>query len=154
MSVSGLFIRRPLNGGKGKGLVVESVLRESQAMQLYAEYAHRIDDGRIKEWSELFADDCVLAVRGEEYVGPEAIYAHMTKRRVDGEPSTGRHLIMNIRADLDGDTAVMRADFMHVRVIDDEAVTEMLGVYRSCLRWQDDCWKFARHDVNFLLLKL
>jgi 3-phenylpropionate/cinnamic acid dioxygenase small subunit len=122
-----------------------------KALQMYAEYAHRVDDGRIGEWSKIFDDDGVMAVRGEEHHGPEGIYAYLTKARVDGVPSTARHLITNVRVDIDGDDATMRSDFTHVRVTDGVAVTEMVGAYRTTMRWRDDEWKFVRHEVTFLL---
>ncbi|PBC35345.1 hypothetical protein CJ179_47945 [Rhodococcus sp. ACS1] len=125
--------------------------KEFMALQMYAEYAHRVDDGRIKDWSQIFAADGVMAVRGEEHVGPDGIYAYLTKARVDGEPSTARHLITNVRVDVDGDTADMRADFTHVRVADGSATTEMVGAYRTRMRWEDEEWKFVRHEVSFLL---
>ncbi|PWU61065.1 hypothetical protein DLE60_07570 [Micromonospora globispora] len=133
------------------GPTVGSMPRELMALQMYAEYAHRVDDGRIREWSELFADDGVMAVRGEEHVGPKGIYAYLTKARVDGEPSTARHLITNVRVDVDGDHAAMRADFTHLRVAGGLATTEMVGAYRTRMRWHSDEWKLVRHEVSFLL---
>jgi len=125
--------------------------KEFKALQMYAEYAHRVDDGRIKEWSQIFAADGVMAVRGEEHVGPDGIYAYLTKARTDGEPSTARHLITNVRVDIEDGFANMRADFTHLRVTEGVATTEMVGAYRTRMRWECDEWKFVRHEVSFLL---
>lgn len=127
------------------------ISRLVSATQMYAEYAHRVDDGRIGAWSALFAPDGVMAVRGKEYVGPQGIYNYLAANRTDGEPSAARHLITNVRADVDGDTARLRADFTHLRVARGAAVTEMVGAYNSTLIWVNSEWKFSRHEVSFLL---
>ena len=121
------------------------------ALQLYAEYAHRVDDGRIRDWSELFAADGVMVVRGQEHQGPGDIYAYLTKARIDGEPSQARHLITNVRVDVDNDMASLRADFTHVRRVEDRAVIEMIGRYDSKALWTDGGWRFTHHEVSFLL---
>jgi uncharacterized protein (TIGR02246 family) len=125
--------------------------RAIAALQMYAEYAHRVDDGRIREWADIFAPEGVMVVRGETHLGRDGIYDYLTRARVDGEPSKARHLITNIRVDVDGEFASMRSDFTHVRVEDGTATTEMVGAYNTTMRWIDEEWKFLRHEVSFLL---
>lgn len=125
--------------------------RAIAALQMYAEYAHRVDDGRIREWADIFAPEGVMIVRGETHSSPDGIYDYLTRARVDGEPSTARHLITNVRVEVDDDVARMRSDFTHVRVENGIATTEMVGAYNTQMRWVDVEWKFVRHEVSFLL---
>jgi len=101
---------------------------ELAALRAYAAYAHRIDDGDIRAWAELFTEDGVMRVRGNDLVGHDGLYTAMATARKDGVRSLGRHLIMNVevhRADETGADA--EADFLHVMAGSGGAYIEMMG---------------------------
>jgi hypothetical protein len=127
--------------------------RRIAAHEMLAEYAHRVDSGNLRPWSELFAPDGVMAVRGEEFHGPEGVYGFITRGRAEGVPSLGRHIITNIETSVDGDSATVSADFLHVSATAAGAIVEMLGNYYCTLTWQSGRWLFARHEAVFLVDK-
>lgn len=127
---------------------------ELAVLRAYAAYAHRIDDGDIRAWTELFDEGGVMRVRGAALKGREALYAAMAASRMDGVRSRGRHLIMNIevtRADSAG--AVATADFLHVMSGTGGAYIEMIGRYDSRFVREGDGYAFVEHSVNILVDK-
>lgn len=128
--------------------------RELSVHRLYAEYAHRVDDGDLRGWSLLFAEDGVMSIRGAEHAGPSALHALMASGREEGVRSLGRHLIMNVEVtSIENGVATAEADFLHVVAGSGGAYIEMIGRYASRMTWVDELWKFARHEVRLLVDK-
>jgi hypothetical protein len=127
---------------------------ELDVMRAYTAYAHRIDDGDIRAWSELFASDGVMSVRGNEPTGPEALYQLMASARQEGVRSLGRHLILNIEVtEATEETAYAVADFLHVMAGSGGAYIEMIGRYQTRFIRVDGDYRFQRHEVHLLVDK-
>lgn len=127
---------------------------ELDVMRAYTAYAHRIDDGDIRGWSQLFTDDGVMSVRGKESQGPDALYGLMASARKEGVRSLGRHLILNIEvAAATASAATAEADFLHVVAGSGGAYIEMIGRYRTSFTRVGDHYKFLRHEVHLLVDK-
>jgi hypothetical protein len=130
---------------------INSVAREIAIHKLYAEYAHRVDDGDIKGWSQLWAADGTMVVRGNTHQGPDGVYHYLADARGDGVDPLARHFILNVEPTVNGDTARVIADFAHIVASSVGAGLEMVGRYQSDLVWEDDRWKFKRHEVILLV---
>jgi ketosteroid isomerase-like protein len=127
---------------------------ELDVMRTYARYAHTIDDGDIRGWSHIFTDDGVMAVRGNEPQGPDALFSLMAASRKEGVRSLGRHLILNIEVlEADESSAKAVADFLHVMAGTGGAYIEMVGRYNSTMRRVGDEYKLIRHEVYPLVDK-
>ena len=127
---------------------------ELDVYRAYAAYAHRIDDGDLRGWSQLFTDDGIMSVRGKDIVGPEALYQLMVPVRKERARSLFRHLVMNIEVhDASETQAHAVADFLHVGAGTGGAYTEMIGRYNTEFARIDGTWKFHRHAVELLVDK-
>jgi anthranilate 1,2-dioxygenase small subunit len=101
---------------------------------LLAEYAERIDEDRLEEWPELFADPCRYLVisranhdaglrQGVMYAASRGMLLDrvFSLRRANiFEPHRYRHVVGPIRLiDVEGGIAVAHANFLAVRVMHD-----------------------------------
>ena len=109
---------------------------EQDILRLHARYAHALDDDRLEEWPELFADPCLYKVTTAENqaqgLPAGIIYCNsrgMLLDRVQSlrraniyEPQRYRHILSGLHvAGLDGDVAVVESDFLVVRTMENGA---------------------------------
>lgn len=121
----------------------------ASAHRVWAEYAHRIDDGSATagRWSELFTEDAVMEVRGAVMHGRAEILGYAERT---APARSGRHLVVNIEMEISADTthATVVSDFLHLSRVDDVLVIDTMGRYRSTLRREGDRWLIATHAVD------
>jgi hypothetical protein len=130
---------------------IETLARELAVHKLYAEYAHRVDDGDIRAWSQLWTETGAMIVRGNTHQNREGVYNYLAGARGDGVDPLARHFVLNVEPTLSGDTAHVVADFTHIVASSVGAGIEMVGRYISDLVWQDGRWWFDRHEVVLLV---
>lgn len=114
-----------------------------------ARYARCADSGRSVELAELFAEDGVLAVDGDERRGRETIAAYLegNKASLAGSAAGGgriRHHVSSLRIDFPNpDEAHATSYFLAITA----AGPDHWGVYRDRLVRQGDRWLFARREA-------
>lgn len=111
---------------------------------LWASYAHRIDDGDAASWANLFDESAVLRLPSRTYLGRNQIYEYARQR----EAAAGRHLVTNIETTFvphDNTRANVIADFMFVSVTEPAPKVSSIGQYRSSLLWCGTHWLIIDH---------
>jgi len=111
---------------------------------LFARYAHRIDDRDFDGFGDLFTADADYSLAGNQQQGRDSIKDFM--RSVMVNPG-GAHIITNVsvRGGADGAFAAV-ADYLLTRRPEPEAPFAVIGVGRyDCTVVHDDgAWRFAR----------
>lgn len=127
----------------------QDLFRVEAARRLLAEYAHLLDDGEFRSWSQLWDEKGVLKVRGRQYDGRAGVFDYVSRTRGDGFRHKGRHFISNILVELGKQSASVNADFMHVSTAAAPPRVDIVGRYDSDLVWTADrVWRFMRHEVT------
>jgi ketosteroid isomerase-like protein len=121
---------------------------EEAVRRTITEYALLCDDGRFEEWGDLYTDDAVFTVMGQEHRGPAAIRAFIEK----GQPPEKRskHLCAPPLIDLAGDEARAHTDFIFVaRTATGGYEVTSAGRYVDRLVRNPDRWRFAERHITF-----
>lgn len=127
---------------------IDISMRAWKIHNLWASYAHRIDDGDSASWGELFDEDAVLRLPTHTYVGRSEIVDYASRR----DAASGRHFVSNIETAIEPlaqGTAHVVADFLFVPAVGTASSTAPRGRYRSTLVWRQRDWKIANHAVEF-----
>jgi len=139
------------------------VVRRLEIELLYTDYAHCLDNDRLEDWPGFFTEDCAYRVISAENFEAGLplglIYATSKNMLVDRvmalreaniyEPQRYRHLISNIRIEVDtADSLDIIANFIVVRTMQDGAMAVFAaGRYVDRVVRSGDVWKFARKDA-------
>ncbi len=139
------------------------VVRRLEIELLYTDYAHCLDNDRLEDWPGFFTEDCAYRVISAENFEAGLplglIYATSKNMLVDRvmalreaniyEPQRYRHLISNIRIEVDtADSLDIVANFIVVRTMQDGAMAVFAaGRYVDRVVRSGDVWKFARKDA-------
>jgi uncharacterized protein (TIGR02246 family) len=127
----------------GAGLRTDDII---EITQLYARYAHAVDDGDGKAFAHCFVADGALNVgHGEPITGRETLegFASALPSQLPGI----RHVVTNILLDGDGDEATGAA-YLTVYVGGAQPKLVMTGRYRDQLRRDGGSWAFVRRDLT------
>jgi uncharacterized protein (TIGR02246 family) len=111
---------------------------------LFARYAHRIDDRDFDGFGELFTTDADYSLAGNAQQGRDAIKDFM--RSVMTSPG-GAHIITNVSARSTGDgTVAAVADYLLTRRPEPDGPFAVIGVgkYDGTVVHDDGAWRFAR----------
>lgn len=142
---------------------VEAAVRRLELEELYAGYAHCLDNDELERWPNFFTEDCFYRVTSaENFAGGlplGLIYAtsrNMLKDRVSAlreaniyEPQRYRHLVSSLltAGESDGGLAV-EANFLVIRTMQDGGMTVFAaGRYLDRVVRRGEEWKFARKEV-------
>ncbi len=139
------------------------MVRRLEIELLYTDYAHCLDNDRLEDWPGFFTEDCAYRVISAENFEAGLplglIYATSKNMLVDRvmalreaniyEPQRYRHLISNIRIEVDtADSLDIIANFIVVRTMQDGAMAVFAaGRYVDRVVRSGDVWKFARKDA-------
>ena len=131
--------------------------------ELYADYAHCLDNDELERWPEFFTESCFYRITSAENYEAGLplglVYAtsrNMLRDRVSAlreaniyEPQRYRHIVSSVkilgeeRSGLD-----LTANFLVVRTMQDGDMTIFAaGRYLDRVERRDGAWKFARKDV-------
>jgi hypothetical protein len=116
--------------------------------ELIAEYSHRVDNYRGKEWSELFLEDGRLIGVEQPLLGRKA-FVDQSNRLKTG-PTEYRHLITNVYV-LPGATDTAATAKAYGTVADWAVVPPVMALfveYRFSLVKQGEQWKIAEMEIN------
>jgi anthranilate 1,2-dioxygenase small subunit len=142
---------------------LDEVVRRLELDQLYADYAHCLDNDELEDWPDFFTDDCAYRITSAENFEAGLpigiVYATSKNMLVDRvmalrkaniyEPQRYRHLIgaIKIGAEEAGMLPVV-ANVIVVRIMQDGAMTLFAaGRYVDRVARSGGGWKFAKKDV-------
>ena len=111
--------------------------------QLLARYAHATDDRRFEDCGRLFALGAQLVVGRHTFDGREAIVATVRAAAANSEP--GKHINMNIDAEVDGDRASVTSDFVFIKA---DRTVGSAGRYIDELTFDGGRWLFAKREIR------
>ena len=109
-------------------------------LALQAQFCQLCDLAKWAQMRELFTDDAVLHVFGNDYVGKDAIMRFISRRHL------GKHMLSAPDIEIDGDEARVVVDHTFYRYPD--LALFGAGVYKDILRRTDAGWKFARREIE------
>jgi anthranilate 1,2-dioxygenase small subunit len=131
--------------------------------ELIGDYAECIDEDRLEEWPDLFADPCryLIISRANHAAGMRqgVIYAASRGMLLDRvfsirranifEPHRYRHVVGPIRLKaVEGNEAVVRSNFIAARIMHDGATTLFAtGVYQDRIDISTTPYKFSERIV-------
>lgn len=116
--------------------------------RLIARYAHTLDDGRWDEFADLWAPEADLVLRGTTTHGRGAIRAAVEASQPPER--RGRHHVVNVELEIDGDRARGVSDFvLFVRAVDGPPQPRFVGRYDDTMTRVDGVWRFARREITF-----
>ena len=116
--------------------------------ELIAEYSHRVDNYRGKDWSELFLEDGRLDGVEPPMIGRQAFVDQ--SNRLKAGPTEYRHLITNVYL-LPGATDERAVAMAYGTVADWATSPPVMAIfveYRFELVKRSDGWKIARMAIN------
>jgi hypothetical protein len=113
--------------------------------RLIIRYSHLLDDQNWEEWSTLWADDCVMSMRGAQHRGREAI----TQAVSQIQPSTpGKHLTGVPVVDMKGpDRAEAWTDMIAVIPRDGQLVIAGVSRYHDDIVLSGGSWVFRERRM-------
>jgi anthranilate 1,2-dioxygenase small subunit len=138
--------------------VVDTLSIKAEAEELISSYVHCLDDDRIEEWPEFFAEDGVYKIVGRDNVDRNLPIATMSchgkgmmKDRVNAirnasvySPRYLRHLVGSVQVvGQQGDCHLVQANFVVFQTLQDEGTKIfMAGKYRSKIVFIEERPKF------------
>jgi anthranilate 1,2-dioxygenase small subunit len=143
---------------------------KSEADDLISAYVHCLDDDRIEEWPEFFADNGVYKIVGRDNVDRNLPIATMSchgkgmmKDRVNAirnasvySPRYLRHLVGSVQVvDRQGDCHLVQANFVVFQTLqDEETKVFMAGKYQSKIVFVESRPKFQEKIVIYDSLQI
>jgi uncharacterized protein (TIGR02246 family) len=112
-----------------------------------AEYCARFDDGDLEGWADLFRGDGVLCVGDRRITGRTALLG-MAAEAAPGVLGRTKHLTLNSRIDVEGDTATASSDFVVLGTGPSGPRVEGAGRYDDRLTREDGRWRFAERRAT------
>ena len=116
----------------------------AEIQQLYSRYSWTLDEKRHDEWLACFTEDGV--VEGSNFgrfVGREQLRQFIAKYRSETAMYQVRHIVSNIMADIQGDSAAGSCYVLHYRTYRGRTELSAIGRYQDQLRKVDGRWLFA-----------
>jgi 3-phenylpropionate/cinnamic acid dioxygenase small subunit len=116
---------------------------------LYARYAHAIDEGHFAEWASCFTDDGLFVAEPlGRFVGHAALVEMARDFRTSLKGAQQRHIMDNVSFTLEGDRGTGTCNLTHF--ITRDGVTELVGVgvYHDKLKKVGGQWRFESRIVT------
>ena len=117
-----------------------------QIRRLMADYCHRVDDGDIEAWLELFDGDAEVQFGRRVHTGHAEIRTWIEETRAAATAPT-RHHISNAAIDVDGDTATSVSDWILVAAPSNVVAC---GRYDDAFTRAGGTWRIARRGITML----
>jgi 3-phenylpropionate/cinnamic acid dioxygenase small subunit len=118
--------------------------------ELYARYAHTIDEGQFEQWADCFTDDGVFDTRElGRFVGRDALLKMARDYRAGLNGAQQRHIIDNVSFSLEGGQGTGTCNLSHFVTRDGVTQLTGVGVYRDLLRKVNGNWRFESRIVGF-----
>ena len=143
-----------------------AALEDQLAIQklVMGEYPHALDQRRLKDYSELWAQDGIFVIPSLATLhGPKAIFQLMSNPNAFAEPAKPGdppraprpeprsyqvpHMIGSLAYEVNGDTATGVAYWTETTLVDGKAAVAGSGHYEDRLRKVNGQWKFAKRTV-------
>jgi len=116
---------------------------------LFVRYASSLDRGDVAGVVDCFTRDATLLSPAlGNFAGHDGVRAFAQKTAdLLAQGVQFRHVVSNLEADVDGDTASARCYLLDFRTRGSRTDLLSPGVYDCDLRRVDGCWRFTRRDV-------
>jgi 3-phenylpropionate/cinnamic acid dioxygenase small subunit len=118
-----------------------------RVQRVLSEYCHAVDEGRFDDFETLFFDDAIVTARlaGTTYRGPSEI-----RRFLEAQPPEMRGLHVTVNPDIviEGDEALVRADFFVLVPRAGSSVVGAWGWYRDRLGRAGAGWLFRERHIE------
>jgi 3-phenylpropionate/cinnamic acid dioxygenase small subunit len=122
----------------------------AEVYNLYARYAHAVDERRFEEWADCLTDDAEFEQPGlPTFVGRAALIKMVEDFAVVLAGAVQRHVQSNILVELDGDRGTGMCNLTHYITRDGTTTLTGVGMYRDELQKVDGHWRFSKR-VAFL----
>jgi 3-phenylpropionate/cinnamic acid dioxygenase small subunit len=116
----------------------------AQIHQLYAHYSWTLDEKHHEEWLECFTEDGVMeGPTFGRHAGREELRQFIAKYKAASGMFQVRHIISNIRVEIQGDSAVGSCYVLHYRTHRGRTELNAIGGYRDQLRKVNGRWLFS-----------
>jgi ketosteroid isomerase-like protein len=119
-----------------------------QIRELYARYAHTIDNGQWNEWLDCFTEDGVFeSSRFGRHAGREGLrrFTAIYKESLGGAKPI--HMMTNIAFSVNGDVATGGCYLAYFHCLNGKGVLSAIGHYTDRLRKVGGQWKFESRQV-------
>ena len=125
-------------------------LEDSEEIRrLYARYAWTTDNGEAEAWAACFTQDASFVAPGaDKVIGREALIEMASAHWASLGAAKQRHVLTNIRFDLDGDRGEGGCYVQYYLTRDGSTALKGLGVYRDQFRRVDGEWLFESRAVT------
>lgn len=153
MIAAGLALAMPANADQGGGKISAAELSDREEIRnLLVEYGRSLDERRLEDYANLFADEGAWEGGFGVAEGRAAILAMMQKSLGTAPPDPARpnfHVMTNISVDTDGDTGTAWSRWtFYMKGADGQAVVGSAGRYEDTLVRRDGEWKILRRKTH------
>ncbi|HXN85063.1 MAG TPA: nuclear transport factor 2 family protein [Candidatus Binataceae bacterium] len=131
------------------GTITGTLEDREEIRELYAHYAHTIDNGRFDEWLDCFTDDGVFeSPRFGKHSGREGLrrFTAIYKESLGGAKPF--HQMTNVIFKIDGDKASGCCYLTYYHCKDGKAALSAAGRYTDRLRKANGNWRFESRKVT------
>jgi len=131
------------------GTITGTLEDREEIRELYARYAHTIDNRRYDEWLDCFTDDGVFeSPRFGKHTGREGLrrFTAIYKDSLGGAKPF--HQITNVIFKIEGDSATGGCYLTYYHCKDGKAALSAAGTYTDRLRKVDGGWRFESRKVT------
>jgi 3-phenylpropionate/cinnamic acid dioxygenase small subunit len=131
------------------GTLTGTIEDREEIRELYARYAHTVDNGQLNEWIDCFSDDGVFdSPRFGKHTGREGLrrFAAIYKESLGG--ARPFHQITNVIFHIEGDQASGCCYLTYYHCKDGKAALSAAGRYTDKLRKVGGGWRFESRKVT------
>ncbi len=150
---AGLALSTPANAEQGAPKISAAELSDREEIRnLLIEYGRSLDERRLEDYANLFAEEGAWEGGFGVAEGREAILAMMQKSLGTSPPDPAHpnyHVMTNIMVDTDGDTANAWSRWtFYMKGAEGQAVIGSAGRYEDTLVRRGGEWKILRRKTN------
>lgn len=150
---AGLALAVPAHAEQGGGRISVAELSDREEIRnLLIEYGRSLDERRLEDYANLFAEEGAWEGGFGVAEGRAAILAMMQKSLGTSPPDPAHpnyHVMTNIIVDTDGDTATAWSRWtFYMKGADGQAVVGSAGRYEDTLVRRGGEWKILRRKTN------
>ncbi len=120
----------------------------AEILDLYARYAHTIDNARFDEWLDCFTTDGVFeSAAFGRHSGREALRKFCATYKEAWQGAQVRHHMSTITFAVEGDSATGGCYLSYYHCKDGKIAASAVGHYTDTLRKEGGGWKFTSRKV-------
>jgi 3-phenylpropionate/cinnamic acid dioxygenase small subunit len=121
----------------------------AEILDLYARYAHSIDDARFDEWLDCFTADGIFeSARFGRHAGRDALRRFCALYKESWQGAQVRHHMSTITFAVDGDRATGACYLSYYHCKDGKIEVAAVGHYADRLRKEAGRWRFEHRKVS------